>query len=158
MQAEFVAGVIDLLHGVHILLDTSGFGEERDFYDLVTRSDLVFFDLKIMDPVLHQRYTGCNNDLILANLEILSASGKPFVIRVPLIPGVTDTDENLSAIAQKVCRLPGLVQVDLLPYNRSAGSKYKYAGMEFNPDYDETRPLNIPVTLFEQKGVKVFIR
>ena len=91
------------------------------------------------------------------NLKILSASGKPFVIRVPLVPGVTDTDENLSAIARTVRGLPGLLYVDLLPYNRAAGSKYEYAGMEFKPDYDETRPLNINTRLFEQYGVKVTV-
>ena len=157
MQAEFVAEVIDLLYGIHVLLDTSGYGQEQDFQDLVHRSDLVFFDLKLVDCVMHQHYTGCDNDLILNNLQILSASGKPFVIRVPLVPGVTDTDENLASIARMACGLPGLVRVDLLPYNKAAGSKYQYAGMEFKPDYDETRPLNINTMLFEQSGVKVCV-
>ena len=157
MQTEFVAEVIDLLNSVHILLDTSGYGREQDFQKLVDRSDLVFFDLKLVDRVAHQHYTGCDNNLILNNLQILSASGKPFVIRVPLVPGVTDTDENLASIAQILRGLPGLVRVDLLPYNKAAGSKYQYAGMEFKPDYDETRPVNINTMLFEQSGVKVCV-
>jgi pyruvate formate lyase activating enzyme len=157
-QAEFVAEVIDQLHGLHILLDTSGYGEEEDFRKLVSRSNLIFFDLKLMDPGLHRYYTGCNNDLILNNLDLLSSSSKPFIIRVPLVPGVTDTNENLSAIAQKARGLSGLLQVDLLPYNRSAGSKYRYAGLEFKPEYDETGPLNIPVALFQELGLKVCIR
>ena len=152
---HFVAEVIDRLEGVHVLLDTSGYGPKRGFQELVGRSDLVFFDLKLMDPVLHQRYTGCTNDLILDNLATLSASGKPFVIRIPLVPGVTDTDQNLESIARTIRGLPGLTGVDLLPYNGSAGSKYRYAGMEFKPDYDETRPLNINRKPFEQCGVKV---
>lgn len=155
MQAEFVAEVIDLLEHVHVLLDTSGYGSKRNFQKLIERSDLVFFDLKLIDPVAHQHYTGCNNDLILDNLKILSESGKPFVIRVPLIPGVTDTDENLSAIAKIVYGLSGLIRVDLLPYNKAAGSKYQYAGMEFKPDYDEARLLNM--MLFERSGVKVCV-
>ncbi len=149
LQAEFVAEVIDLLDRVHILLDTSGYGRGQDFQKLVDRSDLVFLDLKLVDRVAHQHYTGQSNELILSNLKMLSASGKPFVIRVPLVPGVTDTDENLTSIAQTVCGLPGLVRVDLLPYNKAAGSKYQYAGMEFKPDYDETRPLNINTMLFQ---------
>jgi pyruvate formate lyase activating enzyme len=157
-QAEFVAEVIDLLQDLHVLLDTSGYGAERDFLNLVSRSDLVYFDLKLMDPVLHEHYTGRTNEMILNNLELLSLSGRPFVIRVPLVPGVTDSDENLAAIARKACGLSGLLQVDLLPYNRSAGSKYEYAGLEFKPEYDETRPLNIPVTLFQDLGVKVNVR
>jgi pyruvate formate lyase activating enzyme len=157
LQAEFVAEVIDLLDEVHILLDTSGYGSKRSFQKLLERSDLVFFDLKLIDPALHQQYTGFSNDLILDNLKTLGASGMPFVIRVPLVPGVTDTDENLAAIARTVNGLPGLIRVDLLPYNQAAGSKYQYAGMEFKPGYDETRSLNINLMPFERSGVKVCV-
>ena len=157
MQAKFVGEVIDLLHGIHVLLDTSGYGSKRNFQNLLDRVDLIFFDIKLIDRFAHQNYTGCDNDLILDNLQILSASGKPFVIRVPLVPGVTDTNENLSAIAQTVCELSGLVRVDLLPYNQAAGSKYQFAGMEFKPDYDERRPLNINTMPFEQSGLKVCV-
>ena len=158
LQADFVAEVIDLMDNVHILLDTSGYGDRRSFECLVGRSDLVYFDLKLMDPVEHRHYTGRDNELILDNLQILSASGKPFVIRVPLVPGVTDTDENLASIARTAFGLPGLLRVDLLPYNQAAGSKYKFAGMEFKPEYDEMRPLNVNTALFEQSGVKVCVR
>ncbi|HUH95982.1 MAG TPA: radical SAM protein [Anaerolineales bacterium] len=157
LQAAFVAEVIDLLPGVHILLDTSGYGRPRDFQRLVDRSGLVFFDLKLIDREAHRHYTGCPNDLILENLQLLAASGTPFVIRVPLVPGVTDTEENLTAIARTVRALPGLIRVDLLPYNQAAGSKYQYAGMEFKPDYDERRPLNINRSPFEHYGVKVCV-
>jgi pyruvate formate lyase activating enzyme len=157
LQADFVAEVIDLLDEVPILLDTSGYGDGQDFRRLVDRSDLIYFDLKLIDRAAHRHYTGHDNDLILNNLQILSASGKPFVIRVPLVPGVTDTDENLADIAQTVRGLPGLLWVDLLPYNQAAGSKYEYAGMEFKPDYDEARPLNINTMLFEKSGVKVCV-
>jgi pyruvate formate lyase activating enzyme len=157
LQADFVAEVIDLLEGVHVLLDTSGYGNQREFRCLVERSDLIYFDLKLIDSAAHQQYTGCDNDMILNNLKILSVSGKPFVIRVPLVPGVTDSDENLTAIARTVRGLSGLLYVDLLPYNQAAGSKYQYAGMEFKPNYDEKRPLNVNTLLFEQCGVKVCV-
>jgi pyruvate formate lyase activating enzyme len=155
LQAGFVAEVIDLLDDLHVLLDTSGYGLEEDFRLLLYRSDLIYYDLKLVDSEAHYHYTGCRNDLILANLRILSGSGKPFVIRVPLVPGVTDTDENLGAIAQTIRGLPGLVRVDLLPYNKAAGSKYRYAGMEFKPDYDESRQPNINTTLFKRSGIEV---
>jgi pyruvate formate lyase activating enzyme len=155
LQAQFVAEVIDLLRDVHVLLDTCGYGDKQDFGCLVDRSDLVYFDLKLIDRSAHRHYTNRDNDLILDNLHSLSASGKPYVIRVPLVPGVTDTDENLASIAQTVRGLSGLLHVDLLPYNQAAGSKYQFAGMEFHPDYDETRPLNINTLPFEQAGVKV---
>ncbi|HTP00903.1 MAG TPA: radical SAM protein [Anaerolineales bacterium] len=155
LQAEFVAEVMDLLPGVHILLDTSGIGSEQAFRSLVRRSDLIFFDLKLMDRAAHLFHTGRDNDLILHNLRLLSASGKPFVIRVPLVPGVTDTDENLRAIAGAVRGLAGMLHVELLPYNRAAGAKYEAAGVEFRPKYDETRPVSINPAPFEQAGVHV---
>jgi pyruvate formate lyase activating enzyme len=157
LQADFVSEVIDLLEDVHVLLDTSGYGKERDFRRLASRSDLVYYDLKLIDPKLHRHYTGCDNYLILRNLHVLSDMGKPFVIRVPLVPGVTDTDQNLGDIVQTLRGLSGLLRVDLLPYNKAAGSKYQYAGMEFKPDYDESQELNLNTALFEAANIKVTI-
>lgn len=155
LQSEFVAEVIDLLDGFHVLLDTCGYASEPDFRRVAGRSNLVFFDLKLGDRELHRRYTGCDNDPILHNLHVMSTLRVPFVIRVPLVPGVTDRDENLAAIAGMVRGLPGLVRVDLLPYNRAAGAKYRSVGMNFKPDYDETRELNINPTPFQEAGVPV---
>jgi pyruvate formate lyase activating enzyme len=157
LQADFVAEVADLLAGTHILLDTSGFGSQADFRRLAERCDLVYFDLKLIDPASHRRYTGCDNKPILENLKLLSSLDTPYVVRVPLVPGVTDTDDNLASIAQTVRVLPGLLHVDLLPYNRAAGAKYEYAGMEFKPGYDERRPLNINRSIFQNAGVKVMV-
>jgi pyruvate formate lyase activating enzyme len=155
MQTEFVAEVIDLLDEVHVLLDTSGYGREQDFRKLVDRSDLVFFDLKLIDSIAHRHFTGCDNTQILKNLRLLDEICKPFVVRVPLVPGVTDTDQNLAGIVQIVHSMRGLLRVDLLPYNKAAGAKYEYAGREFKPEYDETGELNLNTTLFEQAGIMV---
>lgn len=155
LQSAFVAEVIDLLDGLHVLLDTSGYGSEQDFRHLAERSDLVYYDLKLIDPEAHRRYTGCDNQPILNNLRSLSSLGVPSVIRVPLVPGVTDTDENLAAIAHTVRGLKSLLHVDLLTYNKAAGAKYRYAGMEFTPGFDESRPLNINCAPFERAGVAV---
>ncbi len=95
--------------------------------------------------------------LILSNLHILDELGKPFVVRVPLVPGVTDTNQNLADIALILRGMHGLQKVDLLPYNRAAGSKYEYAGMQFKPDYDESRELNLNTAIFEQAGIKVAV-
>lgn len=157
LQAGFVAEVIDLLGDVHILLDTSGYGSEQDFLQLVNLSDLVYFDVKLIDNEAHRHYTGCGNDLILHNLRLLDEVGKPFVVRVPLVPGVTDTDQNLVDIAQTVQDLSAMLRVELLPYNRAAGAKYQYAGMEFKPEYDEAQPINLNIRLFEQAGIEVSV-
>jgi pyruvate formate lyase activating enzyme len=156
-QAAFVAEVIPLLHNLHVVLDTSGYGSEADFRLLASLSSLVYFDLKIMDPQLHHTYTGRNNAPILRNLRILGSMTVPFVARIPLVPGVTDTDTNLRAIAATLKGMPGLVRVDLLSYNRAAGGKYKALGMPFNPRFDESRPVNADTRPFEEANLEARI-
>jgi pyruvate formate lyase activating enzyme len=153
MQAEFVAEVIDLLDEIHVLIDTSGYGNRNDFLQLISRADIVYFDLKIIDPELFREYTGGNIEVVLENLHNLSDANVPFVIRVPLIPGVTDTDNNLASIIKTVQGLPGFIRLDLLPYNRLAGAKYKATGMVFHPKFDEAAEPNIPLKEFENSGI-----
>jgi pyruvate formate lyase activating enzyme len=81
--------------------------------------------------------------------------GVPFVIRIPLVPCITDTNENLSAIAATIRPLPGLIRIDLLPYNRAAGGKYGPLGMEFRPPFDESQPVNANCDIFADMGVSV---
>lgn len=154
-QATFVAEVIDLLPGVHVVLDTSGFGGQDVFVALARRADLVFFDLKVMDPVAHRRWTGQDNAPILRNLALLADLRRPFIARVPLVPGVTDTNENLTAIAAAVASQPTLVRVELLPYNRAAGGKYAACGRTFLPGFDEDRAPNVEVRPFRRAGIEV---
>ena len=154
-QAAFIADVIDAMDDLNIILDTSGYGSRKNFLLLLERLDLIFYDLKLIDPGLHKHYTGMDNHLILENLQLLNESGKPFVIRVPLVPGVTDSDENLKNIALTVRHMKGLEEINLLSYNHAAGSKYENVGMQFKPDYDENRPLNRNLEIFEREGIKV---
>jgi pyruvate formate lyase activating enzyme len=155
VQADFLLEVIERLDGLHVLLDTSGFAEEADFRRVVERCDLVYFDLKLIDEQQHRRYTGRSNLPILHNLQALAKMGKPYVVRVPLVPGVTDTAENTAAIAGLVSGLPGLLRVDLLPYNRAAGAKYPAAGRSFEPGFDESQEPRVDTTDFEKLGVQV---
>jgi pyruvate formate lyase activating enzyme len=115
----------------------------------------VYFDLKVMDPVAHRRWTGQDNAPILRNLGLLAELRRPFVARVPLVPGVTDTDANLAAIAAAVASQPSLVRVDLLPYNRAAGGKYAACGRTFEPGFDEDRAPNADVRPFRRAGLEV---
>jgi len=154
-QASFLAEVIAQLNSIHVLLDTSGYATEDDFRLVAKLCNLVFFDLKIMDRALHIHHTGVDNAIILNNLRALSTMDVPFVIRTPLVPGVTDTEENLNAIAQCAAQLRGLVRVDLLPYNRAAGGKYAALGKDFSPAYDESVPVQIRLGCFESAGVPV---
>ena len=119
-QPEFAAELLDNLDGIHRAVQTSGFASEAVFRNVLERVEYVMMDLKLADPHQHRRYTGVDNEPILRNLRILQDSGKPHLLRTPLIPGITDTRENLTAIAE----LAGNSPVELLAYNRFAPAKY----------------------------------
>ncbi|MGO9895187.1 MAG: radical SAM protein [Bryobacteraceae bacterium] len=157
LQAPFVEDIIDRLSNVHVVLDTAGYATESAFRRVAGKSHLVYFDLKLVDRETHIRYTGVDNAPILANLRVLSSMNVPYVMRVPLVPGVTDTDANLRAIAGIARSLPGLVRVDLLPYNRAAGGKYAGLGMEFRPSWNEAQPVNANVEPFLAAAVPVSV-
>jgi pyruvate formate lyase activating enzyme len=155
MQAAFVAEVIDSLDNIHTLLDTAGCATADDFRLVAGKADLIYFDLKLIDPDAHRKYVGGDGKRILSNLRLLTRIGTPFVVRVPLVPGVTDTEDNLAAIAETVTGLAGMIRVDLLPYNKAAGGKYAAAGMDFSVDYDESREVNADTAPFERLGIPV---
>jgi len=73
------------------------------------------------------------------------------------VPGVTDTDENLRAIAAHVSTLPGRPCVELLPYNRAAGGKYAACGLEWHPGYDESAPINTNLEPLKNRQVDASI-
>ena len=155
MQAQFVSKVIDLLDDIHVLIDTSGHARENEFRLVIEKADLVFFDLKIMDEVLHYRFTKRTNKQIFANLMILDTMNIPFVIRIPLIPGVTDTKVNYSAIVERIKSLKNLKHVELMPYNPAAGGKYQSVGVTYSPGFEGTQPINIDTKIFNSVGITV---
>jgi pyruvate formate lyase activating enzyme len=76
------------------------------------------------------------------------------VIRVPLIPGITDTLENMASIAKSVRDIAGLIRVDLLPYNLLAGAKYPLLGLEYQPGFDEDRQPQVITRPFADLGIR----
>jgi pyruvate formate lyase activating enzyme len=125
MQADFVLALLRSCkeRGVTTIVDTSGFALPQEFEKIRGLVDLFLYDLKTMDNDLHFKYTGVSNELILANLVTLSKTGAKIAIRVPLIPGVTDTDENLNSILGFLAPLESIRRISLLPYNKLVEEK-----------------------------------
>ena len=119
--------------GIHTCLDTCGFADWDILKEAVDHVDLVLMDNKHMDTEVHKKLTGVNNDVILENTARVAARGVPMIIRVPLIPGLNDSDENFSQLGQfmKTC---GLKRVDLLPYHRFSLSKHNALGLAYRLD------------------------
>ncbi len=116
--------------GLHSAVDTSGFAPRQVMLEIAQRADLILYDVKLIDAELHQRFTGVPNAEILENLRMLSAEGVRLEIRMPMIPGITDTLENLEAAAAYICSLPMRPAVRLLAHHHAAMSKYRRFGME----------------------------
>jgi len=143
MQADFVYEVALMLknQGIHTAIQTSGYATEETFKKVINQMDYVMMDIKIADRELHKKYTGVYNDIILKNFEYLKNSGKEYIIRVPLIPNITDTRENLSRISDIVKES----NVELLRYNKLAGAKYQSLGMEYSLPDCENNPIDISI-------------
>ena len=153
-NAEFLLECLSLLAGkTHRAVQTAGFCSPEVFARVLENCDYMLFDIKLVDETLHQKYTGVSNKLILQNLCTLAKSGKEFVIRIPLIPTVNDTEENMRATAELLAA-HGIDYVELLPYNKMAGAKYKLAGMEYTPSFDGTLPVNLHTDLFAAYGIR----
>jgi pyruvate formate lyase activating enzyme len=131
-QVDFAAELLDRYkhqgRGMHTAVATCGQAPWWHVERLAPNVDLFLYDLKHMDPDEHRRYTGAGNEDILDNARRLAEAGRTLVIRVPLIPGVNDTRDNLEATAAFVRTLPGVERLDLLPYHRVAEPKHQRLG------------------------------
>jgi pyruvate formate lyase activating enzyme len=104
--------------GIHVALQTCGYFPWEAFQSrLLPHVNLVFYDLKLIDPAEHLEFTGVGNRLILENLRRLKASGGPeIIVRTPLVPGITDTPANLGRI-RAFLEKAGIHDHRLLPFN-----------------------------------------
>ncbi len=151
---DFICETLELLEKkTHRAVQTSGYCKAEDFARVLKLADFFLYDIKLVDPALHKRRTGADNALILQNYKTLCTSGKPFITRIPLIPGVTDTEENLGAAAE-LLRENSVHTVELLPYNKFAGSKYASVGKRYETDFDENALSNARTELFRELGIE----
>jgi pyruvate formate lyase activating enzyme len=124
--------------GIHVALDTSGFGAPDIFEKACLLTDLIFFDLKIIDPQEHLKWTGKSNAVILDNFRKMAGMGISFQVRFPLIPGITDTAKNLEEIALQVAQVGR--SIDVLPYHRLGIRKYSMMGKQYSLDKLDVKP------------------
>jgi pyruvate formate lyase activating enzyme len=131
-QPEFAAAILEgcRSEGIHAALETNGSCGPEILSRLAGLSDLILFDLKLFDDEAHRSLTGISNRRILSNAKLIS--GHPnMIVRIPLIPGMTDCDADLDATFSFMART-GLRRVSLLPYNPSTAAKYDWIGLSFS--------------------------
>jgi pyruvate formate lyase activating enzyme len=112
---------------LHVALDTAGNVPEGVFAEVAPAADLVLFDIKHLDAAAHQQFTGAPNHLVLRNLAALGRSGRPFIVRVPAVPGFNADPDTLLSIARLAAEhhARGL---NLLPYHPLGESKRRRLG------------------------------
>ncbi|MEE4271617.1 MAG: glycyl-radical enzyme activating protein [Thermoanaerobaculales bacterium] len=161
--AAFLADCLDACRerGLHTAVDTSGFAPSEVVCDIARRTDLLLYDLKHIDPTAHEARTGVANVPILDNLQELSGRTETEIwVRVPLIPGFNDDEENLEALASVVGSLPRRHPVFVLPYHAIGVDKWRRLGKEppaetfRTPGDDEVAAV---AALLRAKGLEVCI-
>jgi pyruvate formate lyase activating enzyme len=132
-QFPFTQALVQRAHqdGIHAAVDTSGFCPWEYLEKIAPDTDLFLYDLKQMDSEVHQELTGVPNGRILENLQKLDGQGKPIWIRIPLIPGMNDSDENYHKIGRFLAPFRNISRVEILRYHRLAESKYDRMGLEY---------------------------
>ena len=151
LQADFCTELLGELGGdIHKTLETSGYASPHDFARIIHLCDFVIMDLKLMDDTAHRRWTGVSNAQILSNAKLLMESGVAHLFRTPLIPGITDTEENLQAIAAFIGGEP----IELLPYNDLAPAKYAAVGRTFGLEIDPLKKGTPDLSLFQNATLR----
>jgi len=143
---------------IHRIVDTSGYANRSTIEAVARQTDLFLFDLKLIDSKRHKQFTGVSNKTILDNLTFLHNLGAKITIRIPLIPGVNDDNENLSQICGFLYPLQGIRDVHILPYHDFQKNKYSKLGLTYSADHIVTptpERVSISMQQFEEKGFQV---
>jgi pyruvate formate lyase activating enzyme len=153
LQPDFCRAVITACReeGLHTAVETAGFASWKNVWLTCGQADLILYDLKMSTDELHVRYTGVSNRRIIRNLEMLLEAGKKVRIRVPVIPGVNDTetesDRLMALIRSTTLGYSNFDGIDLLPYHRYGVHKYRMLGKSypFETRHNESRPADMAV-------------
>ncbi|MCG8615207.1 MAG: radical SAM protein, partial [Desulfobacterales bacterium] len=110
---------------IHTCLDTSGYAPADALERAARAADLVLYDIKAVDTLLHERITGKPVARVLENLVRLDRLDTPCRLRFPLIPGYTDSEENISDILDFLGGQNCFRDIHILPYHNTAEAKYR---------------------------------
>jgi pyruvate formate lyase activating enzyme len=132
-QPEFLKRLLEACRarGVHTAVDTCGHAPREHLAQVAPLTDLFLYDLKTMDDQQHWEYTGVSNGLILGNLEWLGRAHENIWLRVPLVPGINDAPAQLAGMARFAASIPGIKQVNLLPYHQTGAAKFRRLGRTY---------------------------
>ena len=131
-QPRFTRALLTALRerGIHTAVETCGYAHAEVFTSIAPLVRLLLFDLKVVDNDKHKLYTGVENVPILANLARAASMNIPIRVRIPVVPGINDGAADARQFARCLSELR-LLDVDLLPYHRTAEDKYHRLGWNY---------------------------
>jgi pyruvate formate lyase activating enzyme len=133
MQLDFVIAFLKRCkqNYINTAIETCGYVKWDNMEKLLKYVDLVYLDIKHMDPKVHKELTGVSNELILENAKKISMIN-PMIIRIPVIPGCNDSDDNITATARFAFDLgENLKRIELLPYHKFGTQTYSQLGEDY---------------------------
>lgn len=132
LQKDFIRAIYEQIHaqGIHTALDTAAQVPWSELESMLPVVDLVLLDLKSMDSGIHRRWTGAGNVRILENARRLAEADVDLIVRIPVVPGVNATRENMDQTAAFIQHFPRLRYVEMLPYHDMGMDKYASLGKE----------------------------
>ncbi len=161
-QSGFLLELLKRCHarGIHTAVDTCGLTSWDAIQAAIPLTNLFLYDLKLMDDQRHTAATGVGNRRILENLARLGSAHRNIWIRVPVIPGINDHEENWITTARYAASVQGVTQVSLLPYHNTARDKYRRLDITYTlGDVPPPSPdrLQVAYKIFTSHGLKTII-
>jgi len=159
MQPKFTLEILKLIKNknIHTIVETSGYGNEADLISLAPYTDCFYFDYKLCDAGMYSRYIGKGHDVVFNNLRKLRSHTDGVVLRIPLIPDITDTIDNLFHAVDLAAELR-IPEIQLLPYNPAAGAKYEWTGQPYRLGPAEWSPPDMGLLMRHAEGaVKIVL-
>ena len=132
-QADFASALLcgAKQAGINTAIESTGNASYDKIEKLLPYLDLYLMDIKHINSAKHKEFTGAPNELILENAKKIAQNAKELIIRVPVIPGFNDTEQEIRDIAKFTASLPNVKKIHLLPYHRLGLDKYKGLGREY---------------------------
>lgn len=127
MQPELLEHLLDECQkrGIPTAVDTCGYAPPDVLKKISDKNPLFLYDVKIIDEKRHQSYTGMSNQIIMENIRSLAERGSDVVVRIPLIRGINDDDQNIRKTAEFLLSLKTIKEVNLLPFHKGGLDKYR---------------------------------
>ena len=132
-QVDFVAECASKLKpdGIHTAVETSLYASRNALDKILPHIDYFMADIKVMDDDIHKKATGCSNRIILENFAYLAKKGAEVLVRIPIIPGINDSSDNIKKTAEFLTENTPYRKIELLPMHKLAEHKYEALGRDY---------------------------